>query len=308
MAWKVASPLIKSAEPTVLSPAQTDTLASTGGATNGEALKWLARLGILGAAGGGAYAAGRGMMDMMKPEEDVLEPRIGPRPMVVRLRKQRRPTMAFGKAAEDEGMMQQGLNWMLGQHHQNITSKPYFMPAAFATTLGAGYGAKRLVEGLIAKHRKDEQARLLNQSKDRYQKALMSEFDAGEKIAATDTLEYNLDVLAKAVMKKAMVKSAGTVNDWGGALAGGYMTGALGLGTLAALQTYNWAKDKSPAAQINKAIKQRERMRWLQRPPEIYFVHDNEQPHQAGQQFGQPPLQPLDDKEKAAGSIARLYH
>lgn len=294
-----ASQSEKRAEPVAAAPRPLPTLEhadmqrSTGGATNLEAMKWLARLGILGAAGGGGYAAARGLVDMMKPEEDVMEPRIGPRPMVVRLRKQRRPTMAFGKTAEDEGWLQQGANWLLGKHHQNISSKPWVMPAAFATTLGAGYAGKRMIESLIEKHRKDEQARLLNQAKERYQSALMSEFDAGEKLAA-DSLEYNLDKLAKA-----FVKHAGTFNDYAGSLTGGYLTGALGLGTLSALTAYNWAKDKSPAAQINKAIKQRERMRWLQRPPEIYFVHEHDQQ--------QPPLEPLDEKEKAAGSIARLY-
>ena len=288
-------------QPMTLSPAQTDTLANAGGSTNAEAMKWLARLGIMGAAGGAGLAAGRGLVDMMKPEEDVLEPRIGPRPMVVRLRKQRRPSMTFAKNAEDEGMLRSGVNWLLGQNHENIISKPYFMPAAVATIGGAGYAGHRLVENLIAKHRKDEQNRLLSQAKDRYQKALMSEFDAGEKIAASDTLEYNLDKLARTVMKQAGVKHAGGLNDAAGGLTGAYLTGALGLGTLSALQMYNWTKDKSPAVQINKAIKQRERMRWLQRPPEIYFVHDNEQ------QPGQHPLQPLAEQEKAAGSIASLY-
>lgn len=286
------------------SAAAIDRAQSVGNSTNPEAMRKLLQIGIAGAITGGGLRSLYGLYEMLRRPQEAKKSPIGLNPTVVRLKAHHRPTMSMYKESAEGGV----LNWLGGGTHEDLVSKPYFLPAAAATAAGTLYGGHKVISNFLKRERKRDQKRRLEEARQLYQNALMQEYEAGEPLAgktaaAPSELAKSLDELVRYVVKVASEKTAGGINDWAGMGTGLYLTAAGGLAGLSGLAAYNFAKGQSPGERISKAIKQRERLRWLNRPPALYFVHEDE-----------PALKkaPLQDDEKIAkmiddGSVAKLY-
>lgn len=66
--------------------------------------------------------------------------------------------------------------------------------------------------------------------------------------------------------------SGGPAGNYGGMLAGGYLGAAIPLSLLSGLAMYHHMRKQDPSVLLTKALKNRARARWLDRPPEAYVV------------------------------------
>jgi hypothetical protein len=160
------------------------------------------------------------------------------------------------------------LDWFAGRTHTDIPSKPWVIPAGVGAAVGGTLGGYHLVDSLLGRLNKRDKDREVEDAKEEYRKALIEQYTPDSpalKTAETNALAKDLEELTQ------LVKKAG-INDTAGQAAGGYLAlaGLLAGGT--GIATYNWAKSHSPEERLAKAIKQRERLRWATRPPEIYAV------------------------------------
>lgn len=243
--------------------------------TNREALMRLLGFG-LGTAGIGAAARGiAAIPDMLDPAGSGALPAGGLRPTVMRVavprlingddttRKRRSSLLKF---SEEKGWG----NWLAGNTHTNYLDKPWFMPAMLAAGSGGLYGGWKLTDKLLDQRRKAESDEALDTAKKHYRKALLEQYSSdtpGIKTGeAADSLAVDLDKLYT------LTKQSGFLNDAAGRGTGAYLTLAGLLAGGAGLGTYNYAKARSPEERLAKAIKQREKLRWATRPPEIYAV------------------------------------
>lgn len=99
-----------------------------------------------------------------------------------------------------------------------------------------------------------------------------------------------------------------TLGNVGSTATGAYLAlaGLLAGGT--GLATYSWAKSRSPAERLAKAIKTREQLRWASRPPEIYAVT---RPQPVKIKSTQPPMDEFgrasQEDEDDVRKIAAMY-
>lgn len=161
-------------------------------------------------------------------------------------------------------------DFLAGRHNVSETAKPWFWPAAglaAAGGLAGGYGVVN--SALTGVHTQDKQKQL-EDAKNEYRRALVQQYSADstniKRGAAQDELGRDLHELYT------LCKEADWWTDAMGHLTGGYGLFAGLVGTGAGVATYNWAKSRSPEERLANAIKQRERLRWATRPPEIYAV------------------------------------
>lgn len=247
-----------------------------GDASNNEALSQVAQLAALGLGTGVSIRGLLGLRDMLS--RSLAKRRKNPSPAVVEIGV---PRYEGEKAAAGEALFNyppgfleskepNAGDWLLGRTHENKWSKPWFATAALGAPALGIYGGYKLVDMLLEKARKREKEQELEGAKEEYRNALMSQYTPDKvKHGASDELAKDLDELVSLV-KSAELGDA--INNGAGFAAGAYAPLALLLGGSAALGTYNWAKKRSPEAQLAKAMKQRERLRWASKPPEIYAV------------------------------------
>jgi len=262
-------------------------------ATNQEAWRQALKIGLLGLGGGAALRGLIGIKDVVS-QPDVPSARVGPRPTVIQVpvpergveeeEKRRKyaeapvgPPARPGRLLEPsptgeppqvpyiEGYTQpqgQGL-WdrIRGLKNVDITSKPWFMPAAVGLGAAGIYGGYKGVDALLGMRQKADRKKELENAKQEYQNALVEQYEAdGAKRASS--LAADLDELSKTA----------SLNDAVGKGMGAYLTLAGLLATGAGLGTYSYVKSRQPDERLAKAIKQRERLRWASRPPEIYAI------------------------------------
>jgi hypothetical protein len=162
-------------------------------------------------------------------------------------------------------------DWLKGRTHENWTSKPWFPAAAMTAGIGSAYGGYKALDSAMNTLDRGSRQQELEEAKEEYRKALIEQYSADspsiKRSAARSELAKDLDELCQLYKE-----GEGTINDVGGFIAANYLplAGLLAGGT--GLATYNWAKSRSPEERLAKAIKQRERLRWATRPPEIYAV------------------------------------
>ncbi len=280
-----------------------------GDATNPEALKKVLGLGLTGL---GVGAAGRSLLGLRDMYAKAFSHRPAPAaPAIVEIgvptvteddeeedakrnARMRSPTLfksSAGRASEpvNTGMMPDAypehatasplkafVDFWKGRFHENVSSKPWFMPAAFGAGVGGLYGGYKAVDSLLDSAHRADKDRELEDAKNEYRKALVEQYSpvspAVKRADHETTLSEDLDTLYE-LNKQAMFEEAKeTAKNVGGTLLGGYgiLAGLLAGGT--GLAAYNWTKSRSPEERLAKAIKQREKLRWSTRPPEIYAV------------------------------------
>lgn len=158
----------------------------------------------------------------------------------------------------------------------NPMEKPWYLATALGLS-GAGlYGGYKLADLILDWRRRRDAAKEIEEAKEDYRKSLLEQYDVDrptKRASADPDLAEDLDALSE------FVKTA-ALPDW----MPNWLKGKLGLATnmylpiagmlalTAGLGAYHYAKRRSPEERLAKAIKQRERLRWAVRPPEIYAV------------------------------------
>ena len=163
-------------------------------------------------------------------------------------------------------------DWFAGRTHVNKLDKPWFIPAISAATLGGLYGGYTGLDSIMDKIHKRDREKELEDAKEEYRNALVEQYTPDSpaiKRSSSNELQRDLDELYKLHKQATLGK---TVNNTAGFGTGMYLTLAALLGGTTGLATYNWAKKNSPDQRLAEAIKQRERLRWATRPPEIYAI------------------------------------
>jgi len=164
-------------------------------------------------------------------------------------------------------------DWFLGKYNPKIMEKPWFL----TTTLGLGglgaYGGWKLADKILDWRRESDIRQELEEAKEEYRRALISQHSADKAASAGPTLDEALGT-AYELVKSAGFGDwlAGQIRGWGGLGANFYLPIAAMLAGISGLGAYHFAKGRSPEERVAKAIKQRERLRWAIRPPEIYAV------------------------------------
>lgn len=173
-----------------------------------------------------------------------------------------KPRGMFGHLAGDDATTKPGIPW--------------YIPAIGIGAAGTAYGGYKLVDWLLNKRRKSQTDEELTESKQRYRNALFAQYtpEQVEKWSSV-TLGQGLDLLFDVVNKHTngqLEKLAIDIADTSGKAFGllGLMGGSIALGT--GIGTYKYVKSRSPEERIKKVIQQRERERWLRRPPEIFAI------------------------------------
>jgi hypothetical protein len=215
----------------------------------------------------------------------------------------RRPFSALFKEPETPGP---GVSdFLAGRTHANETAKPWFWPAAIGAAGLGGYGGYKAIDQVLGGLHKRDKQRDLEEAKEEYRKALVEQYSPeGVKAgAAQDELNRDLSELYT------LYKQAGGLWDTAGTATGAYLAlaGLLAGGT--GLATYNWAKSRSSDERLAKAIKQRERLRWATRPPEIYAIA---RPAPVKLESDKPQYTPGDEGDeqtihKYAARVASIY-
>lgn len=169
------------------------------------------------------------------------------------------------------------LNYLGGLKHVTPTTKPWFMTAALGAGMGGLYGGYKLVDHVLDKTHQADKDRELEDAKNEYRKALVEQYSptspAVKRANAEATLGEDLNTLYE--LTKEATRKGGwgdKFNDWSGTALSGYGALAALLAGGSGLAAYNWTKARSPEERLAKAIKQREKLRWSTRPPEIYAV------------------------------------
>lgn len=187
--------------------------------------------------------------------------------------------------------------------HGSDMATPTFLPGAIAAG-GAGlYAGYKGLGGILNWMHKRDRKNEVEDAKEEYRKALIEQYNADSpaiKRAASESLYKDLNTLYG--LYKNEITKAASWNDVLGTGTGAYLTlaGLLAGGT--GLATYNWAKTPSSEERLAKAIKQRERLRWATRPPEIYAIS---KPRPAA--IGQPPEEEEEENASAIRKVAALY-
>jgi hypothetical protein len=248
--------------------------------TNKDAIKQVLQAGLFGLGIGAGGRAFMGLRDMLA-YRPYTPPKVGIRPSVVELnlpqaqqeeedkRRLRKTAEIPGPQTVADALNSPTDNWLVdrlkGLKNVKPMFKPWFLPSIIgAGGLGALAGYKAVGAGtdyVQDRNRKQE----LEDAKREYRNALVEQYNVDKQSA--DSASATLDRVASR-----FVKQAGSINDYASLGLGTYITLAGLLAGGAGYGTYNWVKDRAPENRLAKAIKQRERLRWATRPPEIYAV------------------------------------
>lgn len=206
------------------------------------------------------------------------------------------PTITIpGPPAEEEDMEKLGVtkppwwDWFAQKLPKITTTKPLgdvWGPTAGIGVAGGGiYGGWKLTDWLLNKEKQHQQTRDLTDAEDEYKKALADQYRAamlakqGADTLGIDDLYDRYDAHVKehgrdkqafwGILDKSYASAVGGHDNWQGikgALAVAMALTAGGAGTA----TYNWTKGRSTQNLLEKAIKQRARMRAARSPSPIY--------------------------------------
>lgn len=256
-----------------------------GDATNPEALKQVALLGLAAFGGSAGVRSLVGLKDMfakaiakrrpvMHPaviEANVPEVQEEDENGLMRLR----PPGLSSKYASTTPTW---LDYFMGRRHTDLLSKPWVIPAGLAASTAGIVGGWKGVGNVLENAKKNEKEQELENVKEEYRKALVEQYTpdspaikrAGSKLGEDLDELYELCKTAEGSWLNPLDYIPG--HDMRGKLSGGAIALAGLLATGTGLATYSWAKGRTPEERMAKAIKQRERLRWATRPPEIYAI------------------------------------
>jgi hypothetical protein len=159
------------------------------------------------------------------------------------------------------------LDRFLGRNTDKFWAKPWAPGAAVLLPAAGLYGGYKFIDYVMNKIHQKEREKELEGAKEDYRKALVQQYTTDSIKSAEDVeLAKDLDELA------GHIKRALSWSELIQGIAAGYIPLAAILAGGTGLAAYNWTKSQSPEERLANAIKQRERLRWAARPPEIYAV------------------------------------
>ena len=170
------------------------------------------------------------------------------------------PVSEFSKAAEVGGDVVDFLKGNLATAKEGI---PWYRPGLVAGGLGGVYGGWKGVEALLNSRRKKDVNTDVEEAKQRFNQAMMSQYG---KQACDDSLGEDLDRLYDAMQKQA------TAGNTMGELAGAYGMYALPAAAIPAYLAYQAGQKRQTSTVLRKALAQRAMRRQAQQPPEIYAM------------------------------------
>jgi len=291
--FRLATGLNKLAEgpgnPTLpVTPAEAKQIENPAAKTNQEALAQLLQLGLTGVGIGAGTRGLLGLRDLVS-RPAYAPANIGPKPAVVEVNvpspeedERKRKKLAEVRPFEGDlssvpkidvnSVRGSGLwNWLKGLTHTDITSKPFYYPAAIGTGIGSLYAGYKGVDTILNARHKADREKELEDAKREFQNALVEQYKADGAKSASPNLEREWDILVKQATPEPGTW-AETLNNAAGKVTGGYLALAALLAAGSGIGAYQYTKSQAPENRIAKAIKQRERLRWASKPPEIYAV------------------------------------
>lgn len=270
-------------------------------AQRAAAVKTLFRL-MAGGAGVGMF--GRGLLHLMQPQTvpDVPFVSPGPSSLPIPVIEDEEPGLAkfsaelakeaifsdqqlangYRTIAENFPLDITGLTGWVGRNVSDPQHAPAMMPLSLGAAAAGTYGGWSLADWMLQKRRKAHVDSQLQQAKDEFQAALLSQAQAAEpqkRASADDPLSDRLDVLFDAMQKTAeeQTKQA-NVADVASVPFGMYLT-ALGLlSGGSAYGMYNWTKNRSKAHLLDKALRERSRMLWQRAPQTVAAIPVSPEP------------------------------
>lgn len=292
----------KSGNPTPFQQDPIITHTLPGDASNREALKSIAALSLLGLGTGmgvrGLFGLGEwlGQHRVKKPQPRpaVLEVAV---PQITREDEEKKAsnTTSYVPPSGININVPRAANtwdWLTGRTYDSWLAKPWFLTAALGLPALGLYSGYRGMDSLMDTLRKKDKDDELNKAKEEYRKALMEQYstESNAKFSSDSSISADLSKLynrykesgyidkvesaaTQVVEKKAFFEDP--IGNLRGAVSSGvgaYIPLALLLGGGSALATYNWVKSRQPEKRLAEVIKQRERLRWATKPPEIYAV------------------------------------
>jgi hypothetical protein len=239
-----------------------------------QALRNAASLGVVGL---GAGAAGRGLTGLVQLiNRNMSKPRRSYPPAIpVDL-----PLQKQDEEAPDQPKFAASADFLRGDYAQSVGGVPWAIPAAVGAGAAGMYGGWNAMDYLLDKRRKGDLEAELEQAKQEYEAALMS--NAGGKQAADGTLAADLDKLYDAVVEKQSQtsgeKKATSAADWAGFGLGNYGIYAGATGLTGAMLAYSYAKKRQRRAVIERALKERRKRRFSSQPAAMYVRPTTNQP------------------------------
>jgi hypothetical protein len=271
-------------------------------ASNMDALKQVLALGGIGLGAGAGVRALTGFRDMLA--RSMAAKRRVTRPAVIEIGVPQMPKMAEDvgytpslhiptQAQEIKPDSAGWADWFAGRTNVNKWEKPWFLSAALGAPALGIYGGYKTMDSMINAAQKRDRVKELDNAKDEYRKALLEQYAANGIKGASEKSELakDLDTLVDLVKQADYLSTAANM----------YLPLAAILAGGTGLATYNWTKSRSPEERLAKAIKQRERLRWAARPPEIYAVAKPVPPTKPKDVFTAASADEISDVQKYAG-------
>lgn len=174
-------------------------------------------------------------------------------------------------------------NFLSGRKTPSTVSKPWFIPAALAASLGGGYLGWKGTDAILDARRKAESEEELQLAEEAFRQAMLSNYSGNAKpgsMSKAAELGMELDRLYDDTVALAeyQEKNASATRDalgLGLGLYGGYASlSAL----LAGLWAHRVASKRSRSAVLEKALKKRQRDDYVLQPAELYALPEHSQP------------------------------
>lgn len=156
--------------------------------------------------------------------------------------------------------------------YSSTTGIPWYMPAMMTAGLGGVGIGWSAVDKLLASQRNHESDRRLEESKQQFHDALLSQYSpkaAGEKTAMQEVGERLDRVWEKFASMVGPTKTAVDFGDMGGKALGGYGTYALLSGLLGGTWAYDATNKRSRRSVIEKALRRRQQAEFAKSPPPL---------------------------------------
>jgi hypothetical protein len=222
----------------------------------------------IGLAGLGAGVTGRsimGLRNLSRPPVQTPFISPGPSPLPIPIPAEQLPPEEDPELTVDSpaykygsaGLYEGAANTLAQYLPEQQWSREAISVPALALTGGLGaVGGWKLTDWLLDKRRKAQLNDELVNAQSEYESALQSQFQPKMAAATDDKIGIGpqLDELFGVLEKSAIGATSGA--------AGAYLLAAALLGGGAAAGTYNWTKNRSPAAMLAKAQKERARQLW----------------------------------------------
>lgn len=267
-----------------------------------DALRAIAKYGILGLAFGAGLSSFTGLKKLLNPPDikdtDLATSYISLEPKTEdsdksKKNKKKKSNNSITKSARDNDLadyivenfiptkkIQPDLpgvlspSWYRGDTQTDITGLPWYIPAAILSPFIGYYIGSDIIKKLFKNQLKKEIKEDLDEAKQEYETALKELSEAGsEKKAAFDLLDDIYDDIMNETKSKLIdhgfYKSALDLNTISGQAMGLYLFAASLLAGLGAYSAYNLAKDSSPDSYISKIIRARSAWRSMHNPPEV---------------------------------------